>query len=42
MKKLKHKYLIEVLDIFVVGNRVIIFMEVSLTCQALNTFERFF
>ena len=29
MKKLKHKYLIEVLDIFVVGNRVIIFMELA-------------
>lgn len=29
MKKLKHKYLIEVLDIFVVGNRVIVFMELA-------------
>ncbi|KPM03558.1 protein kinase-like protein 5 [Sarcoptes scabiei] len=29
MKKLKHKYLIEILDIFVVGNRVIVFMELA-------------
>ncbi|KAI2811642.1 Kinase-like [Blomia tropicalis] len=29
MKKLKHKYLIEILDIFVVGNRVFVFMELA-------------
>ncbi|KAI2801163.1 protein serine threonine kinase [Blomia tropicalis] len=29
MKKLKHKYLIEILDIFVVGNRVLVFMELA-------------
>lgn len=29
MKKLKHKYLIEIIDIFVVGNKVIVFMELA-------------
>lgn len=29
MKKLKHKYLIEIIDIYVVGNRVIVFMELA-------------
>ncbi|KAI2797004.1 protein serine threonine kinase [Blomia tropicalis] len=29
MKKLKHKYLIDIIDIFVVGNRVLVFMELA-------------
>ncbi|KAI2799679.1 hypothetical protein RDWZM_004348 [Blomia tropicalis] len=29
MKKLKHDYLIEIIDIFVIGNRVLVFMELA-------------
>ena len=29
MKKLKHKYLIDIINIFVVGNRVLVFMELA-------------
>lgn len=36
IKKLKHRFLIQVIDIYAIGNRVLVFMELADGCLNLN------